>query len=379
MSDDHDHSHHHHEQEQDLLVRPRRATVAPVAPEPLPPEEAGSQALAEALKSSFTIVKWLMGLLFLVFLGSGFFKVEPGKKAVILRFGKPQQRSNAELLGPGLHWAFPAPIDEVKQIPYSQFQTVKSSVGWFNTTPEKEAMDLDQVDPGISLNPAVEGYAITGDKNIIHTRATLLYRIEDPIRYVFEFSNAPVAVQDALDNALLYSAARFKVDDVLTHDITRFQDTVRQRVIELAQQQNLGIVIEQCQVQSIPPRHLKGDFESVLTARSARETMHNEALKDESKILGEAASQAASRTNAAEARRAGLVNSVNAEAKRFQDLLPQYKANPALFASVLLNETISRVLTNVQDKIFLPERADGKTRELRLQLSREPQKPPPNQ
>jgi hypothetical protein len=35
------------------------------------------------------------------------------------------------------------------------------------------------------------------------------------------------------------------------------------------------------------------------------------------------------------------------------------------------------VLTNVQDKIFLPQRADGKTRELRLMLNREPPEPKP--
>lgn len=376
MSDEHDHSHPHNG-EQDLLVRPRRVT-APVAPEPLPPEDAGSQALAEALKSSFAIVKWLMVLLFVVFLCSGFFKVEPGKKAVILRFGKPQQKSNAELLGPGLHWAFPAPIDEVRKIPYAQFQSVRSSVGWYNTTPEKEASGQEDL-AGISLNPAVDGYAITGDQNIIHCRADLTYRIEDPIRYVFEFSDASNAVQNAVDNAILYAAARFKVDDALTRDITRFQDTVRQRVTELVQQENLGIAIEQCQVRSIPPRYLKPAFDGVLTALSARETMHNEALKDESKILNEAASQAAQRTNSAEAESVRLVESVKAEAKRFQELLPRYKANPTLFANVLLNETISRTMTNVQDKIFLPERADGKTRELRLQLSREPLKPPPNQ
>jgi hypothetical protein len=33
------------------------------------------------------------------------------------------------------------------------------------------------------------------------------------------------------------------------------------------------------------------------------------------------------------------------------------------------------ILTNVQDKIFLPQRADGKPRELRLMLNREPPKP----
>ena len=51
--------------------------------------DAGSQALAEALRSSFAIVKIVMVLMVLVFFGSGFFQVGPQEKAVILRFGRP--------------------------------------------------------------------------------------------------------------------------------------------------------------------------------------------------------------------------------------------------------------------------------------------------
>lgn len=373
MSDQHDHSHHHHSHEHEH-EHPVRRSAAPVMEPPLPPEDAGAQALSEALKSSFAIVKWVMAGLVLVFLGSGFFKVEQGKKAIILRFGKPLQKSNAELLGPGLHWSFPAPIDTVIKIPYAQFQTVKSSVGWYNTTPEKEALDREDP-PGPSLKPAVDGYAITGDGNIIHTRATLLYHIEDPIRYEFEFTSASNAVQNALDNALLYAASRFKVDDALTRQVSLFQETVRQRVTELAQQQNLGITIEQCQVQSIPPRYLKDAFNSVLTALSTRDKLHNEALSDANKTLANAAAEAASRTNAAQAERVRLVESVSSEAKRFTDVLPQYNSDPSLFVNVWLSQTLSQVLTNVQDKMYLPEQADGKPVELRLQLSREPVKP----
>ncbi|HZV33467.1 MAG TPA: protease modulator HflK [Verrucomicrobiae bacterium] len=374
MSDEHN---HHHEERGNVLerelIRPRAPIAAPEPP--TPPPDAGSEALAEALKSSFTIVKWIMGILVLVFLGSGFFKVEPGKKAIILRFGKPLQRNNAELLGPGLHWSFPAPIDSVQQIPYSQFQSVKSTTGWYYTTPEKEATGNEDP-PGISLNPARDGYAITGDRDIIHTRATLLYHIEDPIRYEFEFTDGPRAVQDALDNALLYAAARFKVDDVLTRDIARFQDTVRQRVIELVDTNKLGIVVEQCQVQSIPPRKLQDAFDGVLKALSTRDKLHNDALSAANKTLADAAGQAAGITNSAEAERVRLVQSVGSEAKRFNDLLPQYNADPSLFVNVLLAQKIGQVLTNVEDKIYLPERADGKSRELRLQLSREPLAPP---
>ena len=42
-----------------------------------------------------------------------------------------------------------------------------------------------------------------------------------------------------------------------------------------------------------------------------------------------------------------------------------------------LAQTMGRVLTNVQDKMYLPDRADGKPRELRLLLNRETPKPAP--
>jgi hypothetical protein len=68
---------------------------------------------------------------------------------------------------------------------------------------------------------------------------------------------------------------------------------------------------------------------------------------------------------------------LTAEAKRFSDLLPQYEVNPSLFAQQTLIAAMSGILTNVQDKIFLPQRADGKPRELRLMLNREPPQPNP--
>ena len=39
-----------------------------------------------------------------------------------------------------------------------------------------------------------------------------------PIQYEFNFVNASNAVQNALDNALLYAPRRYKVDDVLTRE-----------------------------------------------------------------------------------------------------------------------------------------------------------------
>ena len=69
------------------------------------------------------------------------------------------------------------------------------------------------------------------------------------------------------------------------------------------------------------------------------------------------------------------MSDVGAQAERFQEILPQYKDHPALFAQQRLTETLGRVLTNVQDKIFVADSADGKPKEMRLLLNREVPKP----
>lgn len=359
MSDDH--KHHDH------------------APEPTAPvtaEDAGSQALAEALGSSFAIVKVVMVLMVVAFFASGFFTVGPSEKAVILRFGKPVGEGSKALLTAGLHWSLPYPIDEVVRIPITEIQKVSSNNGWYLTTPEAELSEVE-MPPGASLNPTVDGYAITADRNIIHTRATLYYHIEDPIRFVFDFESASNTVQNALNNALLFTAARFNVDDILTRDVAGFHDAVLQRVSELTERAQLGIIIDQIEVKSIPPRQLKPIFDQVTTARENRNKALLDAHSYENQMLNQSGAQATSVTNAAAAERSRYVDSITAEAKRFSDLLPQYQSNPSLFEQMTFVQAMSQVFTNVQDKIYLPQRADGKPRELRLMLNREPPQPKP--
>ena len=356
MSDEHDHHDHSHD-----------------APET---HDASSQALGEALRSSFAIVKIVMLLMVLAFFSSGFFTVGPQEKAVILRFGKPVGVGDKALLNAGLHWSFPYPIDEVVKIPITEQQMVSSTVGWYLTTPEAE-LSGEEMPAGQTLNPAIDGYVLTADRNILHTRATLRYHIDDPIRYVFNFASASNTVQNALNNALLFTAASFNVDDILLNRQDEFREAVQARVTELAEQEQLGIVIEQCDVDHVPPRQLKTVFDQVTEARENRSKALIDAHSYENQVTNNAGAQAVSVIDRAEADRTNYVASINAEADAFTNLLAKYESNPNLFAQQMLVQTMGQVLTNVQDKIYLPQRADGKPRELRLMLNREPPQPKP--
>ncbi len=245
------------------------------------------------------------------------------------------------------------------------------------TTPEMELAGTEPP-PGPSLNPAIDGYVITADRNIIHTRATVLYRIDDPRTAIFNFTSGTNqtfnlagvsnAVQNAANNALILTAARFNVDDILTRDVAGFQDAVKPRVSELAEREHLGVAIDQVQVQSIPPRQLADVFAQVTTARQNHDKLLNDARSEENRILSQAGADAASITNAAESARTRFVTGVESDAKAFTELLPKYESNPNLFAQMELAKAMTQILTNVQDKIFLPQRADGKPRELRLHV-----------
>lgn len=343
--------------------------------------DTSSQALSEALHSSFAIVKFAMVALVVLFILKGFFTVGPQEKAIILRFGKPQGEGQKMLLGAGWHWSLPYPIDDVVRIPVTEIQKVTSTIGWYPTTPEMELSGTEPP-PGQSLDPRRDGYAISADRNIFHSRVTISYHIDDPLAAIFnfaygtnqEFGLAGVsnAVQNAVNNALISTAARFNVDDVLTRNRAGFKDAVNQRLNELIDQEHLGVSVDACDVDSIPPRQLKDVFAAVAIATQNREKMRIDATVEQNRILTEADARAASITNAAESARVRYVELMKADAAAFTKLLPQYENNPGLFQRMELAKAMSQILTNVQDKIFLSRRDDGKTRELRLMLNREP-------
>jgi modulator of FtsH protease HflK len=369
MSDSPNHPHPQHEHD-DRGRKPAEAVRLEGA------EDSGVQALSDALRSSFAIVKVIMVGLLVLFLFSGFFVVGPQEKALVLRFGVPVGGGDGQLLGPGPHWAFPPPIDEVVRIPIGQVQSVSSSVGWYATTAANEAAGTEPP-PEESLRPGRDGYLLTSDVNMVHLRATLRYRIAEPgLRYMLDLANAPNLVQNALNNALLFAAARYKVDDALTRDQAGFREVARNRLEALVAQQKLGITELQIDnMQVIPPRQLKDAFARVSEAEVRRSKELNDARSYENQTISRARADAEARRNAGETERTRLVEFIGAEVERFTNNLPAWRSNRDLFVQQLQADALRVIYTNAQEKVILPERGSGASREVRLQINREPPKP----
>lgn len=359
-------------------VNPPSPPLPPVSPAPVPagpvsPEEASSQALSEALRSGFQIVKVLMAGLVILFLCSGFFIVPPNEVVVLLRFGKPVGTGPDQFLRKGWHWAFPYPIDEKEHIEVGQIHTVTSTAGWYAVSPEDEAKNIEPPPRG-RLFPDADGYTLTADGNIIHVRATIKYLITNPLRYEFGFANPSEVLTNVVNEALFHASARFSADAALYKNKTGFRDLVLERVKQKVEELQLGIALEPSDVETKAPIDVRAAFEAVNNAEQERSKAISDARGYYDLITRTVIGEAKAVLSEGLASSNRMVVDVAADARSFNLQLPRYADDPQLFARRLLAATMARVLTNAQEKFFLADHPDGQPRELRIQMGREPQK-----
>ena len=109
---------------------------------PTTESDAAGKSLSEALEVSFTILKVIMIILVIAFLASGFKTVGGDEKALVLRFGKIRGIGDKRVLGPGLHWILPYPIDEIVKIPVERKDNLEINTFWYYLTPNEKLFIL---------------------------------------------------------------------------------------------------------------------------------------------------------------------------------------------------------------------------------------------
>jgi membrane protease subunit HflK len=124
--------------------------------------DAASRSLSEALRISFIILKVIMVILVIAFLASGFKTVGSDERALVLRFGRIQGVGEGRLLGPGPHWIFPYPVDEIIKIKVEKKVNLATDAFWyFQTEQEKLTGQKRPVRPDTPLDPKRDGYCLT--------------------------------------------------------------------------------------------------------------------------------------------------------------------------------------------------------------------------
>ena len=385
------------------------------------------QSLTNALRVSFAILKVIMVLLVILFAFSGVFRVQPDEEAIVLQFGQFRGEGEQRVLGPGLHFAFPEPISEVIRIPVQRVLSQPIDLFWYFET-EQEKLSRNPMPVTGPLNPLTDGYSLTRndqltglagtDYNIVHSRWTVTYRVRSPIAF-FEsiyirsrnpgedfLDSAAETVKPLLNslaaNAITATMVRYSIDDAVrsvTGIAADVQNVLQRKLDEI----NSGLVIDAVRADRIVwPRQVDEAFQASNRARQESAQMEIDARSFEGKTLTDTGGPEADRVlkrlkqpnltqaeqenevaqlsgqvqtviSEARAYRTRVVEEAKANAEYLLSLLPEYQKRPELVLQKIYQDAVQEVLAGAEEKILIQPGQDGKSREIRIMINRDPQ------
>ncbi len=281
MAHDHDHD--------QTCNHPAHAHDAPAV-------DPAQQSLADALKVSFWLLRALMITLVVVYICfSGMYQVAENEAAVVTRFGRivGAEDGTAEK-EPGFHPGLPFPIQEVLRVPTSE-RTLRIDRQFVYQDPGDSA----QPKRG-PLNPELDGSLITGDANLVHARFVISYRVNDPTDFIVnvgDLAQSDALVLNAVQQAVVHAVASVAADDVIAgrpnhpddgkHDIK----TKAQRTLD---ELNTGVKLSSVTIERPEmPAMVRDAYELVGQSEAVRGKLVDDAQRQRTKLLGEAAGKAA--------------------------------------------------------------------------------------
>ncbi len=265
------------------------------------PLDTAQQSLADALRTSFRILKFAMIVLVIAYFASGMFRVEQNKRAVVLRLGRPV----GDVRLPGMHWAFPPPIDQIIEIPVRRSTTLTIDSHWLHLSAKERSLPLSDIHrgPRTGLHPVRDGTLLTGDRGLVHIKWRVTYRIDKLRDYVAHVADEDYTMVDEAKveqviTKLLERAAIDVVGGYTTEDATRkrlneLREEVKRRLNIKLDALATGIRVEKVEIPlSTPPLQTRLAFDKVTRAENKKQTMIREAEQKKTNMLNEAAGAA---------------------------------------------------------------------------------------
>ena len=294
--------------EADAPSQPLKTAAAPAPPEGAGADAAAQRSLADALGSSFFVLKIIMVGAVLIYAASGTYRVEPQEAAVQLIFGNIVGEGDAAVRDDGLHFGWPYPIGEVVKVPTAQQSLLIGAAFMFEINAQNLAQSYDQM-TGRALNPERDGSLITGDADLVHAGFSVTYTVTDPADFVATLGTAG-EVGGGVD---AFEASRQRVEPILRAVVeeaivgavatTRSDDVVASRAnTDVAQAQaqrvldgmNAGITIDQITIRDpTMPISVRDAYSLVSQAEGERRERINEAETRRREALGQAGGAAA--------------------------------------------------------------------------------------
>lgn len=336
--------------------------------QPAPESGSGQQALADALEQSFRLLRVAVVLLVLAYLGSGVFIVGQQEKAMVLVFGKARGLPGNQVLAPGFHWTWPRPVSEIVRFPAERIQDLATDTYWYN----EAGLDPDPraIDPQRPLAPGRDGYNLSGDANIFHTRWTLRYRVRDLRGYLFSVGNPEPLLRRELDRAIARASAGLSIDDALRMRMDEFRSQVERELRARMPALGLGIAVEGVDLtDALPPRQVLAAFNDVIDAEQEQSRQISEARAYATRTVNEARGGADRIRSEGQADARRRLDELRADADAFTRIRATFTDDRDTVLAALQADAVRRALARTGQRFVIPADPEGK-QELRLQIGK---------
>ncbi|MFT3856832.1 MAG: FtsH protease activity modulator HflK [Aquabacterium sp.] len=268
----------------------------------------------------------IVGLIALIWAGSGFFIVQEGQQAVVMTFGKFSHKVDA-----GFQWRFPFPFQSHEVVNLTQLRSI--DVGSNSVMQATGLRDSSM---------------LTRDENIVDIRFTVQYRLSDARQYLFENRNSDEAVLQAAESAVREIVGNSNMDSVLYEQ----RDAIAAELVKSIQGQlnklKAGVTIANVNVQSVQaPEQVQAAFDDAFKAGADRERLKNEGQAYANDVIPKAQGTAARLREEAAGYSARVVAQAEGDAERFKAVLTEYQKAPGVTRDRLYIDTMQQIYSNV--------------------------------
>ena len=270
----------------------------------------------------------IVGVAALVWLGTGFFIVQEGQRAVITQFGKYHST-----VGAGFNWRLPYPIQRHETVFVTQIRSV--DVG------------RDAIVRATGLR---ESAMLTEDENIVEIKFAVQYRLNDARMYLFESRDPDASVVKAAETAVREVVGKMKMDAALAEERDQIAPRVRTLMQTILDRYNVGIEVVGINLQQggvRPPEQVQASFDDVLKAGQERERAKNEAEAYANDVVPRARGTASRLMEEAEGYKARIVSQAQGDAQRFRSIQAEYAKAPQVTRERMYVDTMQEVYSNV--------------------------------
>ncbi|MFM2083437.1 MAG: FtsH protease modulator HflK [Pseudomonadota bacterium] len=307
-----------------------------------PPPNGGSHQPpvmnAKAAGKSFGIVFAVISLIWLL---TGFYVVQEGQQAVVMRFGKFKGAETGGITGAGVNWRLPYPFEAHEVVQVSQLRSVE--VGRNKVVQSTTAQGSGAATPSLR-----DSSMLTQDENIVDVRFVVQYRLKSSSDYIFNNRDPDEAVILAAESAVREVVGKGTMNTVLNEKREAIAGDIVKSVQSQMDAYKTGILISSVNIQNVqPPEQVQAAFDDALKAGQDGDRAKNEGQAYANDVIPRAEGAAARLREEAEGYKAKVVSQAEGDASRFKAILPEYQRAPQVMRDRLYTDTMQQIYSNV--------------------------------